>query len=97
LLPRGWSDAFAGIEDIAPAGGDGDETFVASGDTVHFALALAGPPTAVTVRLVYLPLSARLLGELLGADTPATRDLAHYLEEIVLGPELVSEAEWSSR
>lgn len=91
LLPSGWDVERAATDELTPVGVDGDDDFVAGGDTVALDLPAAGSgPVEVEVELVLQPVSARWLAELIAVDTPETRALDAMLRGAPLGPERVA-------
>ncbi|MBT8495759.1 MAG: hypothetical protein KJO07_22105, partial [Deltaproteobacteria bacterium] len=94
LLPRGWSDQYSKIAQIAPVGTDGDADFTGGGDQLDIDLALASDgQLTVRARLLYQPVSARFLAELARWDTPEIRAFLTMLRAVGPSPEVVAEAQ----
>ncbi len=92
LLPAGWSTAAPDQDRIAPVLGVDDPDFVGGSDRVVYevaAPAAAGPYT-VDVALVYQPLSARHLAELLEYDASEIDALADMLDGLDRAGEIVA-------
>ncbi len=89
LLPRGWSpDGFEAAR-TSPVGVDGDDDFVAGGDTVRLNMPVAESAKRVTVQLAYQVLSARWAAELLVNDTPEVRAFGRMLEVVPPVPVII--------
>ena len=92
LLPAGWSTTAPDQDRIAPVLGVDDADFVGGSDRVIYevdAPAAAGPYT-VEVALVYQPLSARHLAEMLEYDAAEIDALAHMLDGLDRSGEVVA-------
>ncbi|MCB9792703.1 MAG: hypothetical protein H6741_08220 [Alphaproteobacteria bacterium] len=94
LLPAGWTgDA---VPEITPVGTDGDADFAAGGDRLAWRLPLdAQGPLSVEVELVYQPLGARYVDEILSVSTPETRAFSLLWEAADRSPERVAQVETS--
>ncbi|MBX7082201.1 MAG: cytochrome c family protein [Nannocystaceae bacterium] len=81
LLPAGWRSDGEALDRIAPVLGVADDDFVGGADTVRYDVAApaAHGPYAVEVTLMYQPLSARHLAELLAHDAEEIRALEGML------------------
>lgn len=74
LLPPGWDANAPEAAGIGPVGAEGDDDFVAGGDTVHLDVKVGrAGPYQVLVEVLYQPISARWASELFGVDLPETR------------------------
>lgn len=94
LLPAGWSTTGPEQDRIAPVLGQDDPDFVGGADTVRYevvAPASAGPYT-VEVTLLYQPLSARHVAEILAYDAEEIDALAGMLAAIDRRGEVVASA-----
>lgn len=94
LLPTGWSATGPEQDRIAPVLGRDDPDFVGGSDTVRYqvvAPADAGPYT-VEVTLLYQPLSARHLAEILAYDAAEIDALAGMLATLDRRGEVVASA-----
>ena len=80
LMPQGWRADGPDAALIAPAGLGGDGDFGAGGDQLSWRLADIHLSVTVEVSLLYQPLGARHLAELLAVDEPEVRQLKKLLD-----------------
>jgi hypothetical protein len=93
LLPHGWDSGYVEAWRTAPVGVEGDESFEAGSDRVHFDVAApAEGPLTVEASLVYQPLSARWVAELDRWDTPEIAALLAMLATADRNPEVLGTA-----
>ena len=95
LLPHGWKADHPDAAASRPAGVEGDEDFAGGFDRLALDLPV-GPtkgPVRVEAELLYQPLSARYLAELLQHDTPEVRRLERLLKTADLTPAVAGRAE----
>jgi len=92
LLPEGYSAVHEDAAATAPAGVDGDASFVGGSDEVSWALPLpSGAEVAeVEVSALYQPISARFAAELFAVRTEAVANFEWLYERADKAPELVS-------
>lgn len=92
LLPAGFDLQVASADHTAPVGVSADADFTGGGDTVHFDLDLPEAPVTVHVSLVYQPVSARFVDELIQVQTADIEQFAQLWDTADRSPELVATA-----
>jgi hypothetical protein len=93
ILPAGYSSAHPTHATTASVGTDGDDSFVAGGDTVRYAVPLRGKsPARVEVRMLYQSLSARVVRDLFQLDTPEIRAFRTMYERANHTPAVIATA-----
>ena len=92
LLPRGWDPAGPNLDRTAPVLGIDDADFVGGSDRVVYRVPapIASGPYTVEVTLMYQPLSARHLAELLTNDVAEIAALAGMLAPLDRRGEVVA-------
>jgi hypothetical protein len=92
LLPKGWSEQHVHAEATQPIGIDGDSSFAAGVDTVHYELHLPSGDYKFEARLLFQTLSSRYVAEMFEVDTPEVKLFAGLYERALLTPEVISAA-----
>lgn len=91
LLPQGWREGHADAEATRPVGVDGDEDYVAGGDTTAFVMELPAGRYEVTAKLRFQSLSQRYVAELMLVETKEVQEFAAMYERANRSPETIAE------